>query len=246
MCGRYYIDDDTYEEAEAALVRAGIAVSDQSVRSAAVRGERAAHFGAECRDITPGMTVPVLLGQNAQVSEEVMRWGLSVGKALHPATDTRSKTQMLKSAGEAQQAQKAIGQTQHPHLVINTRSETAAERPLTADSFRSRRCLMPARGFYEWDRDRNRYRFTLPDRHVLLLAGIYDLNEGEKRFSILTKNANEDMERVHSRMPVIIPVECADEWLFGENSADDLVQRDCHIVGRGEFVQQSLDDYFRQ
>ena len=242
MCGRYYIDDDTYEEAEAALIRAGLDVSDISVRAAvrsganggssvsAVqsgadrrnRGRAAAQNGAsatgfddaECRDITPGMTVPVLFGENAQVQKHTMRWGLHV---------------------------KSIS-----HLVINTRSETADVRPLTADSYHSRRCVLPARGFYEWDRDGNRYRFTFPDQHILLLGGIYDLNEGEKRFSILTKNANRDMEKVHERMPVIIPVECAKKWLFGGSSADELLQRNCHIVGRGEFVQQSLADYFHK
>ena len=58
-------------------------------------------------------------------------------------------------------------------LVINARSETAVEKNLFADSMAKRRCLIPASGFYEWDRYKARYRFTLPEKELILLAGIF-------------------------------------------------------------------------
>ena len=56
-------------------------------------------------------------------------------------------------------------------LVINARAETAAEKPLFRDSVRSRRCLIPSTGFYEWDGQKRKYLFTLPGRAPSIWRG---------------------------------------------------------------------------
>ena len=56
-------------------------------------------------------------------------------------------------------------------LVINARAETALEKPLFRESVRSRRCLIPSTGFYEWDGQKRKYLFTLPGEGVTLYGG---------------------------------------------------------------------------
>ena len=92
----------------------------------------------------------------------------------------------------------------HDSLVINARSESAAEKSMFADCIRERRCVIPASGYYEWDRSKSRYRFMKPDGGLVLLAGIYRKELNAPHFTILTTEANECMKSVHPRMPVTI------------------------------------------
>lgn len=92
-------------------------------------------------------------------------------------------------------------------LIINARSETAAEKKTFADGLRDRRVILPASGFYEWshhDREQTKYLFTVDAMQMIYLCGIYKLIDGVYRFVILTRPANESMIEVHDRMPVIV------------------------------------------
>ena len=89
-------------------------------------------------------------------------------------------------------------------VIFNARSETALEKRTFADSMKYRRCLVPVKGFYEWDKSKNRIAFERPDEQVMLLAGIWNLYGLNKRFTIITTAANESMIPVHDRMPLII------------------------------------------
>ena len=130
----------------------------------------------------------------------------------------------------------------HDSLVINARSESAAEKPMFAESVRERRCVIPASGYYEWDRSKSRYRFTRPDGGLVLLAGIYrqeittdkrgntedadELRATEPHFTILTAHANECMRPVHPRMPVMIdPVEIK-TWIMDRSRTSELLCRE--------------------
>lgn len=116
----------------------------------------------------------------------------------------------------------------HPRrgmLVFNTRSETAAEKAMFADSINDRRCLIPASCYYEWkkteDGRKERYSFRAEDREPLLLAGLYVPAPSERGlpcFTVLTRDADRSIRALHPRMPVLVPAGRAEEWL--EKSTD--------------------------
>ena len=96
-------------------------------------------------------------------------------------------------------------------LVINARAETVFEKQLFRDTMGSRRCIIPAAGFYEWNRQKEKFRFWRDGQPVLYLAGCYDL---ENRFVILTTDANSSVSKIHDRMPVILEPDELQVW-FG-------------------------------
>ena len=104
-------------------------------------------------------------------------------------------------------------------LVINARAETAPEKPLFRDSVRSRRCLIPSTGFYEWDSQKRKYLFTLPREGALYMAGLYDRRGNEDCYCILTTSPNASMRPVHDRMPLILTGEQRHRWLADDDAA---------------------------
>lgn len=109
-------------------------------------------------------------------------------------------------------------------LVINARSETASEKAMFRTALETRRCLFPAEGFYEWDRNRNKVTFTVPDQPVFFLAGLWNICDGTVRFVVLTTAANASMRPVHDRMPVIISSSAARPWLSDLSFALDYMK----------------------
>lgn len=105
--------------------------------------------------------------------------------------------------------------------LINARCETVAEKPSFRASFRSRRCLIPADGFYEWAQQpggKAPMYVQLADGGPFCMAGLYDTwvaPDGERRTTctIVTTEANGFMSTIHSRMPVIISPRDHDRWL---------------------------------
>ena len=101
--------------------------------------------------------------------------------------------------------------------IINARSETADIKPTFRDPIQTRRCLIPASGYYEWQKagkTKQKYAFTLPDKKVMYMAGCYRVEESRQLpcFVILTQPASEKLECIHPRMPVIIPQYRIGEW----------------------------------
>ena len=109
-------------------------------------------------------------------------------------------------------------------LVINARAESVLEKPMFSESIRSRRCILPALGFYEWDGDKTKYTFTRKDGSPLYLAGLYDMSDNRDSFVILTTEANSSMSPVHDRMPVIIDGNNVREYLRESNAALDMIR----------------------
>ena len=112
-------------------------------------------------------------------------------------------------------------------LIINARSETAAAKPMFAESLHERRCVLLTTGFYEWSHNgqNSKYLFLLPDTPVLYLAGLFRPYEEEQRFVILTTNANDDMHEIHDRMPVIIGQSEIRPWLNDNAQAAKMLNR---------------------
>jgi putative SOS response-associated peptidase YedK len=94
---------------------------------------------------------------------------------------------------------------------VNARSESIVGSAMFAESFRKRRCLVPADGFYEWRTEGKRklpVHFRLKDRAPFAFAGIWDVWKGSSgsvfTCAILTTKPNELTATVHDRMPVIL------------------------------------------
>ena len=105
--------------------------------------------------------------------------------------------------------------------MINARSETASTKPAFRDALKSRRCLIPADGFYEWMRTgkaKQPYCFEVGEGELFALAGIWDRwkepsGNWVKTCSILTTTPNAVTAPVHDRMPVILDPDVYDLWL---------------------------------
>ena len=123
-------------------------------------------------------------------------------------------------------------------LVINARSETAMTLPMFQSSMLHRRCLIPARAFYEWDSQKNKITFSLPEQKVIYLAGIYDVIDGRHRYTILTTEANASVARFHDRLPVILSQEAWKPWLFDSDAAEQLVKQDMPVLKHHQAYEQ--------
>lgn len=105
--------------------------------------------------------------------------------------------------------------------MINVRSETAFTLPAFRDAFKSRRCLIPADGFYEWQRAgkiKQPFCFEVEDGELFAFAGLWERWKSPsgnwiKTCSILTTTANAVTSPVHDRMPVILNPDAYDLWL---------------------------------
>lgn len=102
---------------------------------------------------------------------------------------------------------------------VNARAETVLEKPMFRDSFRKRRCLVPADGWYEWARDgdtRQPWFFQLTGAAPFALAGLWTPGhgpDGPATFAVLTTEPNRLAAQVHARMPVVLRERDWDEWL---------------------------------
>jgi putative SOS response-associated peptidase YedK len=110
--------------------------------------------------------------------------------------------------------------------LINARSETVTEKPSFRDSFKKRRCLIIADGFYEWQGSgmkKKPFFICMKDGSPFGMAGLYDMwtnASGEKitTCTIITTEANEIMKPIHHRMPVILDGRHYDVWLNVEKT----------------------------
>lgn len=119
--------------------------------------------------------------------------------------------------------------------LINARAETIAEKPSFRDAFKSRRCLILADGFYEWQGEKGKKQpmfITLPDHKPFAFAGLWETwqnRDGEdalyKSCTIITTRASQSFSTIHHRMPVILKPQVYKKWLDTRNqNALELVE----------------------
>jgi putative SOS response-associated peptidase YedK len=119
---------------------------------------------------------------------------------------------------------------------FNAKSETLAEKPSFAPSLKSMRCIIPVRGFFEWQHAgklKIPWYISLQEGQIITLAGLYSewtgpgSGETQLTFSIITTEANEMMAKIHNsgkRMPAILSHEDEKKWLDLSAGADDVRQ----------------------
>jgi putative SOS response-associated peptidase YedK len=147
-------------------------------------------------NISPGLITPVIT-RNSPNQLTLMKWGL----IPHWAKDPK------------------IG-----YKTFNARSETLTTTPSFRESVKTKRCIVPADGFYEWKKLAETpkksvpYYFSRKDGELISFAGLYDVwtdPEGHelKTFTIITIQANDLIKPIHDRMPVILEKDVEDVWL---------------------------------
>lgn len=150
-------------------------------------------------NVAPGQANPVVVGDSERTLA-LMQWGLVPGWAKEPKSD---------------------------YSTINARVETVAEKPTYRGPLRSRRCLVPATGYYEWQAQAGAGRgakqpFFMQladgDAELFAFAGLYDVwrgPDGQELYSyaILTTEATPQLAAVHARMPLILPRAAEERWL---------------------------------
>jgi len=109
------------------------------------------------------------------------------------------------------------------YKMINARVETVAEKSSFKKAFITRRCLVPADGYYEWHKTskpgkRPPFRIVLKSRELFAFAGLWDAwkdPEGEivHSYTIITTEADELVGKIHPRMPIILRPENEDIWI---------------------------------
>ncbi|MCW5674404.1 MAG: SOS response-associated peptidase [Xanthobacteraceae bacterium] len=115
---------------------------------------------------------------------------------------------------------------------FNARSDTVHQKPMFRAAFKSRRCIIPASGYYEWrkgeDGGREPHYFRRVDGAVISMAGLYeewtDLATGEivTSATIIVTDASEEVAHIHNRMPVILEQNQIEDWLFGKSGVEVL------------------------
>ena len=126
-------------------------------------------------------------------------------------------------------------------LVINVRAESALEKPMFSDSVERRRLVIPASGFYEWDKDKNKVTFYKKDKSPIYLAGFYKLSDNKDSFVILTTAANESMIRVHDRMPLMIEKNAVKDWILDADAAKEMLHMKMPLLeSHQEYEQMKL------
>ena len=113
--------------------------------------------------------------------------------------------------------------------MINARAETVAEKPAFRAAFRRRRCLIPASGFYEWQKQtsgpKQPFWISAADSGLLTFAGLWEtwMSPGGDELqtcAIITTAANDSLRPIHHRMPVILAPADFDAWLDVRDETD--------------------------
>ena len=182
-------------------------------------------------NICPTTTVDTVVSLHGKPNLVPMRWGLIPAWWSKPLKELRLAT-------------------------FNARAETAAEKPFFRSSFKRKRCLIPATGYYEWHtegKEKQPYYFTRRDGQTITIAGLWDewKNPETKKpllsCTMIIGPANKFVSQIHERMPVILEPDQFEPWLSGEAgleilkpAAENLLIK--HPVSKRVNSSRALDD----
>ena len=116
-------------------------------------------------------------------------------------------------------------------LLINARTESAAQKPTFRESWQSHRCIVPASSYFEWvhltdkqgrHKTGPKYRIQPADGQ-LWMCGLYRIENGLPVFVILTRDAAEGIRFIHDRMPLMLPEQYISEWIRPEANPEALL-----------------------
>ena len=146
-------------------------------------------------NIAPTQSIPVIYKDKNQENKiEFMKWGLVPFWAKDPK----------------------IG-----YGMINARAETLSQKPSFKHILKTKRCLVPSSGFYEWkkmDKHKVPYYIGIKNSRIFSFAGLFDnwkdsVGNELVTFTIITTDANNTLKPIHDRMPVILEQEFEEKWL---------------------------------
>jgi len=155
-------------------------------------------------NVAPRQRLPIIYQNEGVNTLEVMQWGFLPFWAKDPSKDRRP---------------------------INTRAESLFGSAMWREAAKHHRCLVPARGFYEWKQlpagHKEPYFIHPKDQELFAFAGLYSVWKDVEdyplySFSIITTTPNTEMGAVHDRMPVILMPQQESLWL--ESDTSDQVQ----------------------
>ena len=127
--------------------------------------------------------------------------------------------------------------TEFAAKMINARSETVAEKPAYRTAFKSRRCLIPANGFYEWQKlskgEKQPWLIGVKDMPLFAFAGLWESwtspnGDVIESCTILTTDASDSIAFIHPRMPIILDPPDYDPWLKCETGTEFLKSFDAN------------------
>jgi len=141
-----------------------------------------------------------------------------------------SPSQMIPTVKDNEKGKRELVEMKWGYKTINARGETVDTTSMYKSAFKSRRCLIPVTGFYEWkkitEKTKQPFYIYLKDSPLFSFAGLYEYwksPDGKEEITsctIVTINANKFMSEIHDRMPVILDTENYDDWLSGEQGKE--------------------------
>lgn len=223
MCGRYYIDDNACSEIYK-LIRQIHNAKEEHGNNAISNAVNHTVLRTDFRtgDIRPSEPAPVIIGK-----------------------DTKSVTSQSHMELVSEIMNWGFPQYDRKGLLINARAETVLQKKTFRDSILHRRCLIPARHFYEWDASKSKVTCCRPDSSVIYMAGFYQNFQGQNRFIIITTEANDSLKRIHGRMPLILEQDELENWLFADNCLEFLLNKTpVMLKHEQEYEQLTLPLFF--
>lgn len=123
-------------------------------------------------------------------------------------------------------------------LLINARAETVLSKPSFRNSIRNCRCVIPAAGFYEWNKEKEQVSFTMPQSKILYMAGIWQPSDKGNQFTILTTAPNDSVSPVHDRMPLVLLPEEIQPWIQNWEIAEEILSKVPPLLERKQDYEQ--------